>query len=108
MEEVALLVAYLGLGKVSRFAHVFQLRGTWMSLKEHLCPATCVHHLMRRSDQKGKEREQRRYRERKSDTVTAWTLGKGLFYNYKAYRCNTKLDLLSSLPKRRSWWHKDP
>jgi hypothetical protein len=107
MQVVALLVAHLGLGKVSRFAPVLQLRGTWISLKEQLCPATCVHHL-RRSDQKGKEREQGRYRERKSDTVTAWTLGKGLFCNYKAYRCNTKFDLLSYLPKGKSWWHIDP
>jgi hypothetical protein len=99
MREVALLVAHLGLGEVSRFAPVLQLRGTWMSLKEQLCPATCVHHL-RRSYQKRKEREQRRFRERKSDsTVTAWTLGKGLFCNYKAYTCNTKLDFVSPYPK---------
>jgi hypothetical protein len=54
------------------------------------------------------KKESRGDKERKSDTVTAWTLGKGLFCNYKAYRCNTKLDLLSYLPKGKSWWHIDP
>jgi len=47
MQQVALLVAHLGLGKASRFAPVLQLRGTWMSLKEQLCPATCEDHIRR-------------------------------------------------------------